>query len=77
MTKRLGRPMGVPLVGCASHRLNLVVRGFLDPYEEDLEQVKSLMKRMRTITHAAKLRYATFDFNNESISQVLVFKLLW
>jgi len=77
MTKRLGRPMGVPLVGCARHRLNLVVRGFLDPYEEDLEQVKSLMKRMRTITHAAKLRYATFDFNNESISQVLVFKLLW
>ncbi|KAG2796314.1 hypothetical protein PC112_g22265 [Phytophthora cactorum] len=54
VNKRLARLMGVPLVGCASHRLNLVVRHFLEPYEEEREQVQSLMKRLRTINQAAK-----------------------
>ncbi|OWZ16262.1 hypothetical protein PHMEG_0009966 [Phytophthora megakarya] len=40
----------------ASHRLNLAVCGFLEPYEHDLEQVQSLMRRLRTITQASKLR---------------------
>ncbi|ETP12765.1 hypothetical protein F441_11904, partial [Phytophthora nicotianae CJ01A1] len=56
---RLARLMGVPLVGCASHRLNLAVRTLLDPHEKDLEQVQSLMKRLRTLTQAAKLRLKT------------------
>ncbi|ETN06716.1 hypothetical protein PPTG_12757 [Phytophthora nicotianae INRA-310] len=56
---RLARLMGVPLVGCASHRLNLAVRTQLDPHEKDLEQVQSLMKRLRTLTQAAKLRLKT------------------
>ncbi|GMF43775.1 unnamed protein product [Phytophthora fragariaefolia] len=59
MNKRLARLMGVPLVGYASHRLNLAVHGFLDPYEEGLEQAQSLMKRLRTISQAAKLRLKT------------------
>ncbi|ETP36191.1 hypothetical protein F442_15797, partial [Phytophthora nicotianae P10297] len=59
VNRRLARLMGVPLVGCASHRLNLAVRRFLEPYEKELEQVQSLMKRLRTITQAAKLRLKT------------------
>ncbi|POM57552.1 Hypothetical protein PHPALM_37916, partial [Phytophthora palmivora] len=59
MNKRLARLMEVPLIGCASHRLNLAVRGFLESYEADLEQVQSLMRRLRTITQAAKLRLRT------------------
>jgi hypothetical protein len=70
MNKRLARLIGVPLVGCASHRLNLAVRGFLDPYEEDLEQVQSLMKRLRTITQAAKLSYAKFEFKSRHFFEV-------
>ncbi|KAF1784993.1 hypothetical protein GQ600_19298 [Phytophthora cactorum] len=41
---------------CASHRLNLAVRSFLSPYEDDLDQVQLLMKHLRTIKQAAKLR---------------------
>ncbi|ETO77965.1 hypothetical protein F444_06899 [Phytophthora nicotianae P1976] len=51
--------MGIPLVGCASYRLNLAVRTLLEPHEADLEQVQSLMKRLRTLTQAAKLRLKT------------------
>ncbi|ETL95727.1 hypothetical protein L917_06512 [Phytophthora nicotianae] len=51
--------MGIPLVGCASYRLNLAVRTLLEPREADLEQVQSLMKRLRTLTQAAKLRLKT------------------
>ncbi|OWZ04964.1 hypothetical protein PHMEG_00023038 [Phytophthora megakarya] len=53
---RLARLMGVPLVGCARHRLSLVVRTLLEPHEAELEQVQSLMKRLGTLTQAAKLR---------------------
>ncbi|ETN20376.1 hypothetical protein PPTG_03398 [Phytophthora nicotianae INRA-310] len=59
VNKRLARLMGIPLVGCASHRLNLAVRTLLEPHEADLEQVQSLMKRLRTLTQAAKLRLKT------------------
>ncbi|ETI50573.1 hypothetical protein F443_05899 [Phytophthora nicotianae P1569] len=58
VNRRLARLMGVPLVGCVSHRLNFAVRRFLEPYEKELEQVQSLM-RLRTITQAAKLRLKT------------------
>ncbi|KAG4250288.1 hypothetical protein PC116_g1988 [Phytophthora cactorum] len=49
----------LPFFGCASHRLNLAVRSFLLPYEDDLDQVQLLMKHLRTIKQAAKLRLKT------------------
>ncbi|KAG6954674.1 hypothetical protein JG687_00011671 [Phytophthora cactorum] len=51
--RRLARLMGVPLTGCANHRLNLAVREHLAPHEADLE------KKLRTIKQAAKLRQKT------------------
>ncbi|KAG6941790.1 hypothetical protein JG688_00018482, partial [Phytophthora aleatoria] len=50
---------GFPLVGCVSHRLNLAVRSFLSPYEDDLYQVRLLMKHLSTIKQAAKLQLKT------------------
>ncbi|KAG4059431.1 hypothetical protein PC123_g5630 [Phytophthora cactorum] len=49
----------LPFFGRASHRLNLAVRSFLLPYEDDLDQVQLLMKHLRTIKQAAKLRLKT------------------
>lgn len=56
VNKRLANLMGVPLVGCASHRLNLAVRKFIAPDEDALEQVQLLMRKLRTLRQAAKLR---------------------
>ncbi|ETP37530.1 hypothetical protein F442_14666 [Phytophthora nicotianae P10297] len=51
--------MSVPLVGCASHRLNLAVRDYLAPHEFALEEVQQLMRKLRTLKQAAKLRLKT------------------
>ncbi|KAG6972246.1 hypothetical protein JG688_00004078 [Phytophthora aleatoria] len=56
---RVARLVAVPLVGCASYRLNLAVCILLDPHEKELEQAQSLMKRLRTLSQAAKLRLKT------------------
>ncbi|KAG6966569.1 hypothetical protein JG688_00006711, partial [Phytophthora aleatoria] len=55
VNKRLAKHMKVPLVGCASHRLNLAVRDFLRPHESALEEVQQLMRKLRTLNQAAKL----------------------
>ncbi|ETM43308.1 hypothetical protein F442_11560 [Phytophthora nicotianae P10297] len=59
VNKRLANLMNVPLVGCASHRLNLAVREFLVPFETALDQVQQLMRKLRTLNQAAKLRMKT------------------
>lgn len=59
VNKRLADLLGVPLVGCTSHRLNLAVRDFLEPSEDDLEAVQQLMRKLRTLKQAAKLRTKT------------------
>ncbi|KAE8956029.1 hypothetical protein PR001_g31876, partial [Phytophthora rubi] len=59
VNKRLANLMKVPLVGCASHRLNLAVRDFLAPYETALEEVQQLMRKLRTLNQASKLSMKT------------------
>ncbi|RAW31403.1 hypothetical protein PC110_g12236 [Phytophthora cactorum] len=59
VNKRLADLLGVPLVGFASHRLNLAVRDFLQPSESDLEEVQQLMRKLRTLNQAVKLRAKT------------------
>ncbi|POM62988.1 hypothetical protein PHPALM_27785 [Phytophthora palmivora] len=51
--------MGVPLVGCASHRLNLAVQADMVEFGPDLYLVQSLMLKLRTISQSAKLRIKT------------------
>jgi hypothetical protein len=50
---------GVPLVGCASHRFQLCVKDMLEPYEELLANVNSLMKCLKNLVPAARLRKLT------------------
>ncbi|KUF89893.1 hypothetical protein AM588_10002867 [Phytophthora nicotianae] len=57
VNKRVSDLLGVPLVGCSSHLLNLAVRDFLEPSEDDLEGVQQLMRKLRTLKQAANLRY--------------------
>lgn len=49
----------IPLVGCASHRLNLAVKEYLEPYEPQLSKVDNLMKKLKTIKYAALLEKKT------------------
>ncbi|ETP05005.1 hypothetical protein F441_18303 [Phytophthora nicotianae CJ01A1] len=51
--------MRVPLVGCASHRLNRAVQHYLLQHEEDLAAVQALMIKLKTLTQSAKLRQKT------------------
>jgi hypothetical protein len=46
----------LPLVGCASHRLNLAVQADMASHEDDLADVHELMVKPRTLTQSAKLR---------------------
>ncbi|KAG6965951.1 hypothetical protein JG687_00005128 [Phytophthora cactorum] len=56
VNKRLANLLRVPLIGCASHRLNLTVREYLDPYDSSLEAVQRQMRKLRTVKQAAQLR---------------------
>ncbi|KAG3113035.1 hypothetical protein PI125_g7684 [Phytophthora idaei] len=56
VNKRLANFLRVPLIGCASHRLNLAVREYLEPYESSLEEVQRLMRKLRTVKQTAQLR---------------------
>ncbi|KAG3110294.1 hypothetical protein PI125_g10146 [Phytophthora idaei] len=71
VNKRLTKLMKVPLVGCANHRLNLAVRDFLRPHESALEEVQQLMRKLRTLNQAAKLRYANFVIC-DLVSQIFI-----
>ena len=61
--KRLADIMEIPLVGCASHRLNLAVQDFLSLYPDTnilLTKVNVLMKDLKRLKNAAiilKLKY--------------------
>ncbi|KAG6942140.1 hypothetical protein JG688_00018298 [Phytophthora aleatoria] len=47
--------LGVPLVGCASHRFNLVVCRFLEAYQPLIDQVQTLCVQLRNPNNAAEL----------------------
>ncbi len=46
---KLSDALGVPLIGCHPHRLNLVVSKYLEPFESVLDRVEQLMIQMRTL----------------------------
>ncbi|KAG6953717.1 hypothetical protein JG687_00012231 [Phytophthora cactorum] len=47
--------LGVPLVGCASHRFNLAVCRFLEAYQPLINQVQALCVQLRYPNNAAEL----------------------
>jgi hypothetical protein len=73
VNKRLATIISVPLVGCASHRLQLAVRDYLVPFEAALEEVQTLMRKLRTLKQAAKLRYS--DQIYLGVCMILIFDM--
>ncbi|KAG3203567.1 hypothetical protein PC128_g2509 [Phytophthora cactorum] len=59
VNRRLATLMGVPLIGCASHRVNRAVAAQLCEHANDLDSVQALMLKLRTSSLSAKLRLKT------------------
>ncbi|GMF63039.1 unnamed protein product [Phytophthora fragariaefolia] len=59
VNRRLATLVCVPLIGCASHRLNRAVQKELQDHEADLSDVQSVMTKLRPLTQSAKLRLKT------------------
>ncbi|KAF1782186.1 hypothetical protein GQ600_4570 [Phytophthora cactorum] len=58
VNRLLATLMGVPLVGCASHRLNRAVQHDLAQHEEDVAAVQTLMIKLRTLTQSANFGHS-------------------
>ncbi|KAG3107472.1 hypothetical protein PI125_g12705 [Phytophthora idaei] len=56
VNRRLAGLLHVPLVGWASHRLNLAMEGILEESSQDLDSVQALVIKLRSMNQAAKLR---------------------
>ena len=56
----IGRKLGLPLVGCASHRLNLSIQAYLQQYEPIINKVNQIMVKLRT----GKIRGALFKLTS-------------
>ncbi|KAE9018887.1 hypothetical protein PF011_g6069 [Phytophthora fragariae] len=59
VNSKLADLLDIPLVGCASHRLNLAVQVFMADYEPLLGKIQELMRKLRNLNHSAKLRKST------------------
>jgi len=57
--KKIAKLLGVPLIGCASHRFNLALKLYLRPYFKILDSVNNIMVKLRNIKLAARLRQQT------------------
>ncbi|EGZ22005.1 hypothetical protein PHYSODRAFT_251327 [Phytophthora sojae] len=51
--------MGIPLVGCESHRFNLAVNKFMEPYGDLLDEVNNLLVELRHENNRAELKKYT------------------
>ncbi|ETV75850.1 hypothetical protein H257_09825 [Aphanomyces astaci] len=59
VNKTLAKLMSVPLIGCASHRLNLAVKAYTQQHEDELAKIQQLMIKLRTLNQASKLLFRT------------------
>ena len=56
---KLAKYLGVPIVGCASHRFNLAVNKYLEPYSDQLSKINDLMKKLSSATKRGALQNST------------------
>ncbi|KAG6961160.1 hypothetical protein JG687_00007819 [Phytophthora cactorum] len=49
--------VGVPVIGCASQRLNRAVQVEMEDYETDFDAVQEVMIRLRLLTKYVNLKY--------------------
>ena len=55
----IAKKIGVPFIGCASHRFNLAVEQYLVNFKPLLDKVRFVMKKYRELKNAAALRKKT------------------
>ena len=55
----MGKLMRLPSIGCYSHRLNLAVEKFSEPYNEIISKLHNLMKKLGNSKKSAALRKKT------------------
>ncbi|ETO61776.1 hypothetical protein F444_20242 [Phytophthora nicotianae P1976] len=68
--RRLATIMLVPLVGCASHRLNRAVQQHMTQNENDFAAVQGLMTKLRTIKHP-KASFALLEFLDQDDEELM------
>lgn len=56
---KLSDDTGIPIIGCASHRLSLAVKEFLVAHENVLSKINQLMGKLKNLKMAARLREKT------------------
>ena len=59
LNKSISRKLNIPMIGCASYRLNLAVKAALIDAQQEMDLVMKLMKKLSSLKQSAKLRKAT------------------
>ncbi len=59
VNQAMARRMEVPLIGCASHRLNLAVRKYLSQHQQAVDAIHDIMIKCRTLKNRSALRLLT------------------
>jgi hypothetical protein len=59
VNQAMSRRMAVPLVGCASHRLNLAVRKYLAQFKGIIDAIHAIMIKCRNLKNRSALRKLT------------------
>lgn len=58
ISNKLARLYGMILIACVSHMLSFAVNDYLKEFTGDPKAMKTILIKLRTLTHATKLRYA-------------------
>ncbi len=59
MNQGFSKMIGIPLVECCSHRFNLAVKDYLEPFKPTIDKVNNLMKRLKYLIIAGQIRKHT------------------
>ena len=59
------RLLGCSFIGCASHRFNLAVKEYMLTYEEKLDDIQSLMKKLLNLHQKCARRSKTLRFHSQ------------
>ncbi|KAH9105198.1 hypothetical protein AeMF1_018909 [Aphanomyces euteiches] len=59
VNQAIARRIGVPLIGCSSHKFNLAVKAYIQDHEELLKKVNNVMVKCKTLRNRGMLRKKT------------------
>ncbi|KAH9111106.1 hypothetical protein LEN26_013546 [Aphanomyces euteiches] len=59
VNRRVSKNLGVPMISCASHRLNLAVKKYMETfYADEVECVRRVMVALKTLNNGVRLKKA-------------------